>query len=130
MSKSKSEQRRDAALMALLDSNSLTEAAEKAGISRRTMYEYLHNDGDFARTYQETRTRQTIAFMDSLTERRDHALEVIANMMDDEEQPPAIRLKAAQAILTATAEQVPVIDTIVRTEVFRAKDRERGLLDW
>ncbi len=130
MTKSKSAQMKDAALVALQDSNSLTEAAEKAGIPGRTMYEYLHSDGTFARTYQKTRTRQMIAFVDSLTARREHALDVITALMDDADQPGGIRLKAAQAILAATAEQGPVVDTIVTREVSRAKSRERGFLDW
>lgn len=113
-----------------MDSNSLTEAAEKAGIPGRAMYEYLHSDGDFARTYQKTRTGQTIAFADSLTARREHALDVIMALMDDADLPGGVRLKAAQAILAVTAEQVPVGDTIVTREVSRARERERGFLDW
>ncbi|MBR5346445.1 MAG: hypothetical protein IK129_02255 [Deltaproteobacteria bacterium] len=129
MTKSKSAQMKDAALVALQDSNSLTEAAEKAGISGRTMYDYLHNDSDFASTYKATRTRQTIAFLDSLTARREHALDVITSLLDDTEQPGAVRLKAAQTILAATEKQMPVVETIVDREVSRARDRRRGFLN-
>lgn len=36
--------KKDRALTALLESNTLTEAAEKAGISRKTLYNYIRND--------------------------------------------------------------------------------------
>jgi len=130
MTKSKYDQMKDAALVALKDSNSLAEAAEKAGMTDRVMYGYLHNDSDFAMTYKATRTRQAIAYMESLQARREHALDVITSLLDDAAQPGAVRLKAAQTILAATAEQVPAMDKIVNCEVSRARDRKRGTLGW
>ena len=130
MTKSKTEKLKDAALVAIQDSNSLTEAADRAGISGQTMYGFLHNDSDLAMAYQTTRTRQTIAFLDSLTARREHALDVITALLDDAEQPGAVRLKAAQTILAATEKQMPVVEKIVDREVFRAKERRRNRLDW
>ena len=99
----KNEQKKQAALAALWESSTLTEAAEKAGIDRRTLYNYLHNDVDFARAYDEIRDRQAI--VDDLTDRRQRAHAVIMELLEDTAQPAAIRLKAAQTILTAAAEQ-------------------------
>lgn len=118
----KSDQKKDAALAALLDSGSMTEAAEKAGISRRTMYGYLHNDIDFARAYDEARNRQAIAYMDALTARRERAQAVVMDLLEDTEQPAAIRLKAAQAILSAAAEQDKTVATITRANISANKD--------
>lgn len=119
---SKSEQKRQAALAALLDSSTLTEAAEKAGIDRRTLYNYLHNDIDFARAYDEIRNRQAVAFMDDLTDRRQRAHAVIMELLEDVEQPAAIRLKAAQAILTAAAEQEKTVAGIAAQNISVNKD--------
>ena len=118
----KSDLKKDAALAALLDSNSMTEAAEKAGISRRTMYGYLHNDVDFARAYDEARNRQAIAYMDALNARRERAQAVIMDLLEDTEQPAAIRLKAAQTILSAAAEQEKTVDGITRMNIAANKD--------
>lgn len=101
----KNERKKQAALEALWQSSTLTEAAEAAGIDRRTLYNYLHNDVEFARAYDEIRNRQTIAFMEDLADRRRKAHAVIMELLEDKEQPAAIRLKAAQTILTAAAEQ-------------------------
>lgn len=118
----KNDQKRQAALAALMDSSTLTEAAEKAGISRRTMYGYLHNDIDFARAYDEARNRQAIAYMDALTARRERAQAVIMDLLEDTEQPAAIRLKAAQAILSAAADQDKTVAGITEQNIRANKD--------
>jgi myo-inositol-1-phosphate synthase len=118
----KSEQKKDAALVALLDSSSLTEAAEKAGVSRRTMYSYLHNDIDFARAYDEARNRQEVAYMDALTARRERAQGVVMEVLEDDDQPAAIRLKAAQIIIAAAAEQEKTIARITQANIAANKD--------
>lgn len=113
----KSDQKKQAALAALLESSSLTEAAETAGIDRRTLYNYLHNDVEFARAYDEIRSRQAVAFMDDLTERRRKAHAVIMELLEDTEQPAAIRLKAAQTILTAAADQEKTVSAIAAQNI-------------
>lgn len=118
----KSEQKKSAALAALLEYGSLTEAAEKAGISRRTLYSYLHNDLEFARAYSETRNRQAIDYMDSLNARRERAQAVIMEMLEDKTQPATIRLKAAQIILTVAAEQEKTVEDITRANIKANKD--------
>lgn len=118
----KSDQKRQAALAALMESSTLTEAAEKAGIDRRTLYNYLHNDLEFARAYDEIRDRQAVAFMDDLTERRQRAHAVIMELLEDAEQPAAIRLKAAQTILTAAAEQDKTVAGITAQNISANKD--------
>ncbi len=118
----KSEQKKDAALVALLESNSMTEAAEKAGVSRRTMYNYLHNDIAFARAYDEARNRQEIAYMDVLTTRRERAQGVVMEVLEDDDQPAAIRLKAAQIIIAAAAEQGKTVARITQSNISANKD--------
>ena len=130
MTKSKTARLKDTALVAIQNSDSLTEAADRAGLSGQALYQILHNDSDLAMAYKETRARQTIAFLESLTARREHALDVITSLLDDTEQPGSVRLKAAQTILAATEKQMPVVDTIVNAEVSRARERRRGTLDW
>ena len=86
------------ALAALLDSNTLTEAADKAEISRKTLYNYMRDDSDFANAYQAAQEQLAIEQMDALASDRERAKAVILNLMEDKEQPAAIRLKAAQSV--------------------------------
>lgn len=114
-------QKKDAALNALIVSNSLSEAAETAGIDRRTLYNYLHNDLEFARAYDEIRDRQAIAYMDELVVRRERANAVIMEVLEDEEQPAAVRLKAAQMILDAGKDIDERVSEITRQNIVANK---------
>lgn len=93
--------KRQNAIDALLDSKTLTEAAEKAGITRKTLYNYLRTDKEFARAYKEARERLTLERLDTVEAEQAQAKAVILEIMNDKQQNSATRLKAAQAILAA-----------------------------
>ena len=118
----RSEQKKRAALTALLECGSLTEAAEQAGISRRTMYDYIHNDLDFARAYCKAQNRQAVLSMDAMEERRERANSVIMQLLEDETQPAAIRLKAAQIVLSSAAHQETMVMSISHDNIHANKE--------
>lgn len=126
MSKTKSDQKRDAALAALLTCETLTEAAEQAGISRRTLYSYIHDDVDFARAYDAARNHQMTTFADTLHEKRMKAATIIADLMEDPEQPAAIRLRAAQTFINASAAQEKATGEIAAANI----EANRDMLDF
>ena len=95
----KSDLKKAAALAALAESSTLTEAAEKAGISRRTLYGYIREDISFSVAYKSMQEQATLRAYEAAAARRAHALEVVEAVMDDEEQPGAVRLKAALSII-------------------------------
>jgi hypothetical protein len=117
------DKRKHDALTALMTSSSLTEAAEKAGIDRRTLYNYIHNDLDFARIYRENIAKQAVDRAEELSDRRERASRVIMTIMEDEEQPPLVRLKAAQTILSTAAEQDRVLDALTTENISANKDK-------
>ena len=100
-----SEQRKTRALNALLDSNTLTEAAEKAEISRRTLYNYIRYDGDFGAAYRAARDQITLEQLEALNSGTARATKLLMDIMDDTEQPASIRMKAAQTVLSTAAKQ-------------------------
>lgn len=93
------------ALAALLDSATLTEAAEKAGLNRQTLYRYMRDDPDFSRAYKEAQERIALEQAETITEERRRAKDTIFSIMEDKAQPAAVRLKAAQSVLEATEAQ-------------------------
>lgn len=95
----KSDLKKQAALAALAESSTLTEAADKAGISRRTLYGYIREDIDFSVAYKSLQEQATLRAYDAAAARRDHASEVVEAIMDDVEQPGAVRFKAALSII-------------------------------
>lgn len=99
---------KDRALAALLDSSTLTEAAEKAGISRKTLYNYIRNDPAFGLAYRTARDQMTLEQMEVLNGGTAKATRLLMDLMDDAEQPASIRMKAAQTILATAAKQQEV----------------------
>lgn len=91
--------KRAAALEALQTEKTFTAAAEKAGISRRTLYQYLHADKEFAFAYREQLRLRSLARAEQATNEREAALQAIREIMLDTEQPGAVRLKAAEKLL-------------------------------
>lgn len=102
------------ALDALLDSATFTEAAEKAGISRKTLYSYMRDDLEFARAFKAAQERLTLERISAIEAERKRATDIIFAIMDDATQPGAVRLKAAQTILeaatTAQAQAAAIIE--------------------
>ena len=113
------EQNKKKALEALIDSNSLTEAAEKAGISRKTLYNYLHTERDFALAYQEMLEQQILESIDAVSVDREKAHSVIREILGDKEQPAAIRLKAAEMVLKSAAGHEESVSAIASKNVDR-----------
>jgi len=87
------------ALAALLDSTTLTEAAEKAGLNRQTIYRYMRDDPEFSRAYKEAQERIAFEQAEAIIADRQRAKETIFAIMEDANQPGAVRLKVAQSVL-------------------------------
>ena len=63
------------------------------------MYGYIREDIDFSVAYKSLQEQATLRAYDAAAARRDHASEVVEAIMDDVEQPGAVRLKAALSII-------------------------------
>ena len=114
----KSEIKKAAALAALAESSTLTEAAEKAGISRRTLYGYIREDIDFSVAYKTMQEQAALRACEAAAARRAHASGVVESIMDDETQPGAVRLRAALSIIDKAdkleAEVLSIADSHVK----------------
>lgn len=110
----KSDQKKAAALAALCNSSTLTEAAEKAGISRRSLYNYIRQEHDFARAYREIQEAAATAAAEAAEARAAEASSVVQTIMNDEAQPASVRLKAAQIILESSTKQREKLESITQ----------------
>lgn len=99
MAKTVKEADKERALAALLDSSTLTAAATAAGLDRKTLYNYLREDSKFAYEYKRQRQLRAIERAEQAAGEREAALQAIRSIMNDVEQPAAIRLKAAEKLL-------------------------------
>ena len=98
---------------ALLECNTLTEAADKAGISRKTLYNYMKTDPTFAAEYKEAQERLALEEMGTVAKDRAEARAVIVEIMNNSELSPVVRLKAAASLYGIAATQQARIDTIM-----------------
>lgn len=100
-------------IAALLGSGTIKQAAETAGLSSRAIYDRM-GDKDFRAEYAAARAAIVRASVANINSRVAAAIDTIANVMQDPETNPAVRLQAAQAILTNAvkfAERLTAEDT-------------------
>jgi len=90
------EQRQKRALQALVSSNTMTEAAELAGVSRRTLYSYL-KDPWFRSELQKAYSAAVFQQVSDIQETKRRAEETLAELLND--PSPEVRLRAAKVIL-------------------------------
>ena len=91
--------RKAAALQALISSASITEAATKAKISRKTIYGYMHNDPTFLLEYRNAKRLQFREISDRLGDTATMATDTILSIMNDSETPAAVKLQSAKLLL-------------------------------
>ena len=89
-------------IAALMNSSTLAQAAQAAGISSRALYDRM-TDQSFRAEYQAARAAVLRETVNSLNQRTGAAVDTIAGIMEDTEASPATRLQAAQIILNAAA---------------------------
>lgn len=100
----KSDQKKAAALAALMECDTFTEAAEKAEISRKTLYNYLTEDQEFATAYRAMQERRTLERADKAEANYNAAVQTVLELMEYGKAPPAVRLKAALSLMDSTTE--------------------------
>lgn len=83
---------------ALLQHKTVAEAAQAAGISTRTLYDRMQTD-EFQGLYTAARTEVYRHAVAHLSEKLTAAIDTVADIMQDEDVNPAVRLQAAQTII-------------------------------
>ena len=91
------------ALAALAESSTLTEASQRARISRKSLYNYLNTDPEFAAAYSKILQRMTLDRLEALAHEQTRARQTVVALMEDENQTGAVRLNAAKVVLEAAA---------------------------
>lgn len=85
-------------ISALLNHGTIRQAAAAAGISERAIYDRMNN-GDFQVLYKAAKADLIRSAVFSINGKLQEAIDTVAEIMTDQENPPATRLQAAQTIL-------------------------------
>jgi AcrR family transcriptional regulator len=123
MAKKTNDSKRDAALQAMMESETLTEAAQKAGISRTTLWEYLR-DKDFKTALQRMKESRALAMETEAVEAKAEALAMLKEIMTDTGVAHVARISAAKLILAEANE------TIQHVESAKSDIINRGIFDF
>ena len=107
--------RQDAALVALLVSATVREAAEAAGLSEATVHRYP-SDPAFVAQYRAARRQVVEQAIARLQRDASHAAGVLRDVADDVTAPATARVAAARALLGEAIRGVELLDLQERIE--------------
>lgn len=107
-------------IAALMASRTNAEAAKTLHVSETWLYKRMA-DQDFKQLYKHTQTQLLQRAADQMTCRVSEAVTCIAEIMNDTENAPSVRLQAATAILKHVEN--------VRAAAYTAEDKETERID-
>ena len=96
-------------LEALLDGANVQDAASAAGVNRKTLGRWL-TEPLFWKLYQVNSRRGLELAARRLTGNLDGAVELITSVMEDEDAPPAVRLRAASQVIDSSLRLLEATD--------------------
>jgi hypothetical protein len=89
------------AILALLSGKKIHEAAAAAGVSRESLYTWMHKDYDFINALQDERGQLRQRILDESVDAGTRALRVLVVIFEDANLPVAHRITAAKVALDA-----------------------------
>lgn len=102
-------------IAALLSTTTITEAAEIAGVSAKTIHARL-KDQDFKNELDKARRELWKGYATSLQGRLGRAIQTISEIMDNEEAPPQVRLNASAEIIRSGMRITELVDVVERVD--------------
>jgi hypothetical protein len=125
MSQNVPPQKKSLLAMALASGISITDAAEQAGVCRKTVQRYLAKPA-FRRLVARYRNELISTALGRMADGMTRAADAIAGLLD--EKDPAIRLRAARAMVTLGQRLRDSVDVTDRIhEIERELARKKGL---
>lgn len=85
-------------IAALMENPTQRAAAEACGLSERALYDRMTDD-EFIALYRQTKTDLLRSTLQLVAAKMGEAVNVIAEIMQSPETPPAVRLQAARELL-------------------------------
>lgn len=112
---------KEKAVNALLNTNSITEAAKACKLSEATIYRYL-NDETFQKEYRKARRSLVETSIGQIQKACGEAVETLKRNLHCEN--PNAEIRSAQIILDTAYKGIELIDILERLEVLEASQAE------
>ena len=109
---------REKALVGLLETSSVTDAAKQSGLSARTIYRYLAED-DFMKEFRRARRDAVEASIGQIQAATGEAVETLKKNLSCEN--PSVEVRAAQIILDTAYKGVELMDIVERLEILESE---------
>lgn len=117
--------KKGAAILALLSTRAVEEAARVVGVSARTLFRWLE-EPEFKAAYLEARRAAYSQSLARLSQMSSGAVTTLAKVMLDPTTPPATKVRAADSILNHTAKAIETEDLEARlSELERVLDHTK-----
>lgn len=107
--------RQKTALAALLQSETIAEAADRAKMSRTTMYAFL-KEPKFAAAYAELQRKRLIERAEQAESDRQAACDAIREIATDQNQSAVARLKACELIIASADKAIQAAQAAMEAE--------------
>jgi hypothetical protein len=107
--------KKEQAIVALLNSRTIAEAAQSVPCGLRTLKTWLR-DEEFQREYREARARLLERATTKLLQNCESATDVLCNISKDEEAPPQTRVNASDKIIKRSQDGILLEDVIERVK--------------
>lgn len=110
-------------LIALLETSSIREAAEKSGLGEATIYRYL-NDKDFLKEYRAARRQIVETSISRMQKASGEAVETLIKNLHCEN--PSVENRAAQLIIENSVKAVETLDILERLEILENEHQKQN----
>jgi hypothetical protein len=117
--------KQEAALLALLDNNTIEAAYKAAGISKATMWRFMQ-DANFQASYRASRRQLVETAIAQLQKHATTAARVLVNIAVDREAPASSRVAAAKTILDQSVSAIELMDLQERLEKLEELEAARA----
>jgi transposase-like protein len=107
--------KQEAAILALLSSRNVEDAARTAGVNVRTLYRWM-KEPEFDAAYREAKRASFSQSIARLHQMSSLAASTLGKVMVDANTPPATRVRAADSILNHTAKAIELEDLEARVK--------------
>lgn len=112
-------------LAALIACGSVRAAAKVACVSETTVRARL-NDPDFRKEYETAKGAVLTEACDSLAARLTHAVDVLVEVLDNQENPSTVRVSAADSILRHGLRYIEAGNILVRLDALEQRTNSEG----
>ena len=112
--------KQEKAVVALLTENSIASAAQKAGVSEKTLFRWLKDD-PFKASYRDARREVVTQAVSQISQTTGKAVATLRAVCDDGDAPAGARVSAAKTLLDMAFRGVEIDDLAARVETLESE---------